>query len=236
MLNRWSAVVVAVPWWGSSRAASLWWRIADTTELRAGGRPGAGGRGSAGWTDWERRPHASWTPTCRPRRPATEVDGFLAEGFDADLTSTSALVASAPVLHERFGFSPASVDWELFSQSTEGAVVTLRLPESTDFDELADGLEELGYTASRRRGRRLGRRARTCWPEIGPDLTPELQHIALDRRRAVGAHLRHRGLLGTGLETARRPGRGRRPRWPRLRRAAVRRRLHRRRKPAWRWR
>ena len=49
------------------------------------------------------------------------------------------------MLQQRFGFSPASADWELFSQSDQGAVVMLHLPSSVDLDDVADHLRELGY-------------------------------------------------------------------------------------------
>ena len=46
----------------------------------------------------------------------------------------------------KFGFSPASVEWEALGQSADGAVVALQLPDDADFDELADNLAALGYT------------------------------------------------------------------------------------------
>ena len=82
------------------------------------------------------------------------------------------------MLQARFGFSPATVEWELFSQSAEGAAVILRLPDSTDFEALEANLTDLGY--ARRRSRRAGCGA---WARrlaaAGPDLTPELQNVAL---------------------------------------------------------
>ena len=96
------------------------------------------------WTDWagvRRELGADLSDSSS----AAELSRFLDRGFDADLTSTSALLASAPVLQTRFGFSPATVDWELFSQSAEGAVVILRLPDATDFATLEANLTDLGY-------------------------------------------------------------------------------------------
>lgn len=70
---------------------------------------------------------------------------FLDAGFTADLTSTSGLVESAPLLQQKFGFSPASLDWELLAQSTQGAVEVMKVPDSTDMDQLQDTAAALGY-------------------------------------------------------------------------------------------
>ena len=119
------AVVVAA---GAVTGGLLWWRGGDKTSFawavgHAPGRrparcPGPTGRRSA-------RTRAS-TSRAAPRPPT--LRRFLDAAYDDDLSSTSALVTSAPVLQERFGFSPASADWELFSQSDQGAVVMLHLP------------------------------------------------------------------------------------------------------------
>ena len=71
--------------------------------------------------------------------------------------------------------------------------MTLRLPESADFDELADGLEELGYTRPDDEDG-VWRGGSDLLPGIGPDLTPELQYVALDADERLVLHLRHRGL------------------------------------------
>ena len=131
------------------------------------------------WTDWaavrrETGAHLSAGSS------VADLRRFLDKGYDADLTSTSALVQSAPVLQEKFGFSPASADWELFSQSPRGAVVMIHLPDGTDFDAIGDRLAEVGYTRpSSDTGVWLG--GEDLMNSIGPDLTPELQYVALDR-------------------------------------------------------
>jgi hypothetical protein len=95
----------------------------------------------------------------------------------------SALLESAEALHQEYGFSPATLEWELLSQSEEGAAVLMRLPDDTDFDRLADRLERLGY---QRPDSETG-----VWqggidllPTIGT-LTPELQHLALDEEQGL---------------------------------------------------
>ena len=91
------------------------------------------------------RPRARGRPPLRAVLGRASSGGSSTAAYDDDLSSTSALVSSAPVLQERFGFSPASADWELFSQSDQGAVVMLHLPSTVDLDDVADHLRELGY-------------------------------------------------------------------------------------------
>ena len=198
MLNRWSVVVVAVTLVGLLAGGVLWWKIADTTEFEQAVGLAPSGADRLAWTDW-RAVRSELGADLSASSSSDQVDEFLAEGFDADLTSTSALLASAPVLHERFGFSPASVEWELFSQSAEGALVTLRLPESTDFDDLADGLEELGYTRPDDEDG-VWRGGSDLLAGIGPDLTPELQHIALDSEERLVRTSDTADYLATALE------------------------------------
>lgn len=73
------------------------------------------------------------------------VRRFLDEAYRSDLVSTSATVASAEALQEQFGLSPGTVEWEGFSQSTDGAVVSLQLPEDADLDALGERLAGLGF-------------------------------------------------------------------------------------------
>jgi len=138
-----------------------------------------------GWTDWS-GVREELDADVSASSPAKDVERFLSDGFDADLTSTSALVASAPVLQEKYGFSPATVDWELFSQSTEGAIVIIGLPDSADLDHLEDTIAGIGYQKpSLADGVWIG----------GPDLlielgtvTQEFAFLTVDRdRRLVAA-------------------------------------------------
>ncbi len=77
-----------------------------------------------------------------------DVQDLLDKGFEADLTSNSALGESAQVLQAQYGFSPASLDWELFSQSETGAVIVMHLAEAAGeeaFDDIAGRLRGLEY-------------------------------------------------------------------------------------------
>lgn len=156
----------------------LWWRGHDdrTSFAWAVGHAPAGTQ-RASWTDWAAvRAHEG--VHLSTSSSTAELRRFLGRAFDDDLSSTSALVGSAPVLQQRFGFSPATVDWELFSQTEQGAVVMLRLP-SADLGSVPDRLRALGYREPSDAG--------GVW-EGGPDLvaglsadvTPELSYVAVD--------------------------------------------------------
>ncbi|MDZ5619978.1 hypothetical protein [Nocardioides bizhenqiangii] len=97
-----------------------------------------------GWTDWS-GVREELDADLAAGSSTADVERFLGKGFNADLTSTSALVSSAPILQERYGFSPATIDWELFAQSETGAVVLVGLPDSLDLDQLEEALAEIGY-------------------------------------------------------------------------------------------
>jgi hypothetical protein len=135
------------------------------------------------WTDWAAvRAHEH--ATLSDRSSAGELRRFLDAAYDDDLSSASALVTSAPALQERFGFSPASIDWELFSQSAQGAVVMMHVPSSVDLDDVADHLSELGYHApSDDDGVWDGGPDRVA--SISPSLSAELQYVALDRHDSL---------------------------------------------------
>jgi len=157
----------------------LWWRHDDRTSLAWAVDHAPAGVQRLSWTDWaavRAKEHADLSE----RSSAAQTQRFLDRAYDDDLSSTSALVTSAPVLQERFGFSPASADWELFGQSYQGAVVMLHLPTSSDLDEVADDLRNLGYDEpSDDEG--VWRGGEDLLARIDPGLSGELQYVALDR-------------------------------------------------------
>ncbi|HEY0951055.1 hypothetical protein [Nocardioides sp.] len=157
------------------------WRDSHRSDLERAASYVPGDAQRLSWTDWA-AVRAEVGARLDGSSSEREVRDLLDQGFDRDLTSASALVQSAPVLQARFGFSPATADWELFSQSESGAVVVIGMPENTDFDELADRLERAGFTRpSEEDGVWLG--GDQLLPTLGADLTPELQFVALDRER-----------------------------------------------------
>lgn len=171
---------------GAAVVGVRWWRDGHRSELERAASYAPGDAQRLSWTDW-----AAVRDEVGARLDGSssgeQVQDFLDRGYERDLTSASALVQSAPVLQTRFGFSPGTVDWELFSQSDAGAVVILQLPDDTDFDDLADRLEGSGFIRPA-----TGAEDGEVWlggdqllPTLGADLTPELQFVALD----AGRHL-----------------------------------------------
>jgi hypothetical protein len=166
-------VVLAV----AAVAGVRWWRDSQQTELERAMAMAPDDAQRLSWTDWAGvREELDLSLGDSPSQ--SEVTELVDRGFEADLTSTSALVESAAVMQVQLGFSPATVDWEIFTQSEAAASITLGLPESADFDELADHLGRLGYDAPA---------SETGVWEASPDLlveigqlTPELTFIALD--------------------------------------------------------
>jgi hypothetical protein len=160
-------VAGGVLWWRGSDQTSFGWAVAHAPE----------GTQRASWTDWAAvRRHEGVDLSAHSS--VADLRHFLNLAFEDDLSSTSALVASAPVLQQRFGFSPANADWELFNQSDQGAVVMLHLP-AADLDGVADHLQELGYTAPRDPAG-IWEGGSSLLAQISPTLTPELSYIALD--------------------------------------------------------
>jgi len=160
--------VVAIRLWPASGTLSSALRYAPADTERVS------------WTDWGAVRRELGADVDRQSRPG-EVDAFLDEAFEADLSSTSALVSSAPVLQEEFGFSPATVEWEMFAQGKSGAAVAIGMGEGFDADATADRLESLGFErpASDATSGGTWKGGAGLLPRIGPQLTPELQHVAL---------------------------------------------------------
>jgi hypothetical protein len=175
-------VVAAVAVVALVAAGVAWWLARPGTDLEraVSWAPAASERLT--WTDWSGIRNELGVDLDAGSSVAG-VQAFLDEGYERDLTSTSALLSSAAVMQQEYGVSPATLDWELLSQSEEGAVVLMGLAEGTDVDALADGFEDLGY---QRPTSETG-----VWkggPELlarigGSDLTPELQYLALDADR-----------------------------------------------------
>jgi hypothetical protein len=166
-------VVVAV-----AAGGFVWWQQSHTTDLERAVDTAPADSQRLLWTDWAAI-RVDLDADLSDESSADRLTEFLDRGYEADVTSTSALLESAELLHQRFGFSPATIDWELFTQSDAGALVTLHLPDSADFDEIGDSLEELGYVRPDDDDG-VWEGGPNLLAQIGSDLTPELQHLALD--------------------------------------------------------
>lgn len=128
------------------------------------------------WTDWagvrdQLGIDLSATST------ADDVEGLLDRGFDTDLTSSSALVSSAATMQEVFGFSPATLEWELFTQSESAATLTMRLGGGVTTDDVAESLRGLEYAEPDDPG---GVWRSDSNAPIAGQVTPELTFVGLD--------------------------------------------------------
>lgn len=134
------AAVVAVS------AAVLVVRIvgSDPTRLQAAVSLAPEGSERLLWTDWA-GVRDELDADLSADSPREQVEGFLDDGFAADLTSTSAMLDSTPTLHQKYGVSPANLDWELLAQGEDGQLVMMGLPDDLDLDSLRDRLRSLGY-------------------------------------------------------------------------------------------
>ena len=155
----------------------VWWRHAHPSGLDAALRLVPDDAQRYSWTDWagvRRAVHVA----DRDDPSAAQVEAFLSKGFDADLTSASAMVTSASALQSHLGFSPATADSELFAQSGSGAVVVVE-PASTDGIERA--LERTGYTKA----------GHGTWDGtdvvVALGITPEFAHVAVHDGRVFAS-------------------------------------------------
>jgi len=101
------------------------------------------------WTDWAGvRDQLGWHRGETATRG--QLAGFMDRAWSADLTSTSALEPAAGILQSGFGFSPATLDWELFTQTTTGHVVIGGLGDDAGAaDRITARLEHAGFTPPR---------------------------------------------------------------------------------------
>ena len=157
--------------------AFRWWQDRDRTPLQQATSYAPADAERLTWTDWAAVRDRLGSDV-DAHSSAGEVQDFLDEAFDRDLSSGSALVQSAPVLQRYFGFSPATADWELLSQAKDGAVVFIRLPDDVDLDDVGDHLADAGYTAPKADDG-VWDGGSDLLPDIGSGLTPELQYVAL---------------------------------------------------------
>ncbi|WP_109507759.1 hypothetical protein [Nocardioides speluncae] len=176
------------------------WQRQDRTDLERALEFLPGETMRVAWTDWH-GVRDELGADVDADSPGEDAQKLVDDGFEPDLTSGSAMVQSALALHEKFGFSPASVEWEALGQSDEGAVVALRLADDADFDELAKNLVALGYTDPAEEDG-VWQGGIDLMPKIDPSLNPEFQYVALlaDERMVLTSD--ESTYLETALETA----------------------------------
>ncbi len=134
------------------------------------------------WTDWS-AVRAELGLDLDAGSTGADVEDLLSRAYDADLTSNSALVESAVAMQEGFGFSPATVDWELFTQSEAGASLVMRLGGGVGTDEVAASLRSLGYTEPDAADGIWSSDSTTT--PVTADVTPELAFVSLDEEQGL---------------------------------------------------
>lgn len=95
------------------------------------------------WTDWAR---------VRAALGTSSDEKLLDTGYDADLTPASSLTTSVDLMKSAFGFTPATMSWELLTQSTSGAALLMKVSDSVSFDSIRSHLKSAGFTAPKDAG------------------------------------------------------------------------------------
>lgn len=119
------------------------WRAAHRTDLQRALALAPKDAQRYSWTDWagvRRALGVTGTSGSAEQR-------LLDEGYDADLTPASSITSSTDLMRTGFGFSPATLSWELLSQSTSGAALLMRVSDSVSFDSIRSHLKHAGFTA-----------------------------------------------------------------------------------------
>jgi hypothetical protein len=128
------------------------------------------------FTDWETvrsRLHARLGAS--PNEAA--IEKFMSRAYDSDYSAASSVDEAAVALQEKYGFGPATAQWEAYAQSRRGATMVLDVGDA-DFDELAGHLRDLGYEKPKNDDG-VWRGGADLVVGIDPTITPELQYVVL---------------------------------------------------------
>jgi hypothetical protein len=198
-------------WWAVAGAAVVvlalvatgvvWWLGSRGTELEKAVAMAPAGSQRLSWTDWAAvRDRLGDAPG--DDASAAQLQRFLDDGYEADLTSSSALLASAETLRAQLGFSPATLEWELFTQSETGAADYLRFPDDADLDALGDRLEAIGFTRPDDEDG-VWRGGTDVLARVDGTLTPELGFFTIDADRHLVVTSDTADYLATAMDTVR---------------------------------
>jgi len=137
------------------------------------------------WTDWAGVRRETGVHLDADSTPE-QVHRLMTKGYDADLTGTSVLTDSSGLLQQYYGWSPATLDWELYSQAKDGALMIGHLPDSVDFDDLRQDLTEMGF-AKPSGDSDVWDGSTAAYDLDAPsdegEVTPEITYVALDPDR-----------------------------------------------------
>ncbi|HEU0288122.1 MAG TPA: hypothetical protein VFR22_13825 [Nocardioidaceae bacterium] len=105
----------------------------------------------------------------------------LDAAYDDDLSAVSGLVGSAPAMADPYGWSVLDLDWEIYGQARQGAVIVAELGENIAPDDVTAGLARLGYAEPDSDADSGGawRGGPDLVARIDPTLTPLLEHVAV---------------------------------------------------------
>lgn len=97
------------------------------------------------FTDWAKVRGALGADLGADPDPA-QIDDMITRAYDTDLSASSSIEDSSVALQKYFGFSPATIEWEAYSQAADGAAMVVRLPDDLDLDTVRDHLADIGFT------------------------------------------------------------------------------------------
>lgn len=145
MRRRWIVLLVVAALVATTAVLVLWrLRSEDRSRLATALALAPASAARFSWTDWA-AVRAELDADLSASSTGDDVAAFLSDAFDRDLASTTALDESAPTLQEELGFSPATLDWELFTQGEDGALVLMGLPDGFDVAGLRERLRSVGF-------------------------------------------------------------------------------------------
>jgi hypothetical protein len=144
---------------------------------------------TANFTDWSQVRETVGDADVSSAAPKTDRRQALTAAYEDDLSAVSGLVGSAPLMVEPFGWSVLDLDWEVFGQAREGAVIVAEIGDAVEPEDVTAGLADLGYrepdTDADSGGVWQG--GPDLLARLGDTLTPLLEHIAVlaDQRLVV---------------------------------------------------
>jgi hypothetical protein len=144
---------------------------------------------TANYTDWRQVREVLDATGVTSATPQPRRQELLDAAYEDDLSAASGLAGSALTMAEPFGWSVFDLDWEIFGQAREGAVIVGGLSDTADPDDLLAALAELGYQRpeSGADGGGVWRGGGDRLAAVGDSLTPMLEHVAVlsDERLVV---------------------------------------------------
>jgi hypothetical protein len=176
------------------------WKRTHRTQLEAALATVPASSLRVGFTDWSvvrQRLNAELGDT--PDRDA--VEGFIEKAYDTDYAAVSSIDESAGALQEKFGFGPATAQWEVFAQGRKGATMVLKAPEGTDFGALAGNLRSAGYE-SPKESDGVWDGGADLVAQIDPTISPEMQYVALLEDRGLIVSSDNAGFAATTAKVA----------------------------------